>query len=84
MQPIHELINRIRWDAEFGAAEFSIGYYDRVEKRIIVVPLGRASYDHPDAESLRFEDDEGRTVNIPFHRVRQVFRDGELIWNRDA
>ena len=39
MTPIHELLNRIRWDEEFGQAEFEIGYYERLEDRIIRVPL---------------------------------------------
>ena len=29
MIPIHELLNRIRWDTEFGRGRFEIGYYDR-------------------------------------------------------
>jgi hypothetical protein len=28
--PIQDLLHRIRWDAEFGKAQFVIGYYDRV------------------------------------------------------
>ena len=29
MIPIHELLNRIRWDAEFAKGTFELGYYDR-------------------------------------------------------
>jgi len=29
MIPIHELLARIRWDPEFGAARFEIAYFDR-------------------------------------------------------
>jgi uncharacterized protein (UPF0248 family) len=83
VKPIQELLDRIRWDASFGAAEFSIGYYDRVERRIIVIPLSRAGFDDAEGDSFRLVDEEGRTVSIPLHRVRQVFRDGELIWSRE-
>jgi uncharacterized protein (UPF0248 family) len=39
MITIRALLNRIRWDREFGRGEFTIGYFDRLERRIIVVPL---------------------------------------------
>ncbi len=39
MMPIHQLLNRIRWDAEFGRAGFKIGYYDRMEDRIVAVAI---------------------------------------------
>ena len=29
-------------------------------------------------------DDEGVSRSIPYHRVRQVFRDGKLVWSRLA
>ena len=28
MQPIHELLHRIKWDLEFGKGEFALGYDD--------------------------------------------------------
>ncbi len=31
MTPIHELLNRIRWDPEFAQGEFQLGYYDKLE-----------------------------------------------------
>lgn len=33
MQPIHEVLARIRWDAEFAKGRFVIGYWDRVAAR---------------------------------------------------
>lgn len=39
MLPIHELLNRICWDMEFGKDSFEIGYYDRMEQKIIRVPF---------------------------------------------
>jgi hypothetical protein len=34
MTPIHELLNRILWDKEFGQGRFEIGFYDRREGTI--------------------------------------------------
>ena len=39
MIPIHELLNRIRWDPEFVKGNFQLGYYDRAEDRVILVSL---------------------------------------------
>lgn len=82
MKPLHEMLNRIRWDRSFGDAKFEIGYFDRVEGRILVIPLARAEYDHPEDEGFAMVDEEGRTLRIPFHRVKQLWRNGELIWSR--
>lgn len=79
MQPIHELLDRIRWDAEFGNAEFAIGYYDRIEDRIVVVALGSCERTE---DGFRMIDAEERVISVPLHRVRQVFRNGALIWSR--
>ena len=35
MTPIHELLNRIRWDEEFGRGRFELGYYDRHEDAVV-------------------------------------------------
>ena len=84
MIPIHELLSRIRWDSEFGAAEFAIGYYDRVADTIIVVPLTALEFSSSDHFNFTLVDDEGELHTIPLHRIRQVFRNGELIWERRA
>lgn len=81
--PIHELLTRVRWDPVFAAATFELGVWDRFEGRSIRVPLASVSYSRPDDETFSLVDAEGRTVHIPFHRIRQVYRDGVLIWNRD-
>lgn len=82
MTPIHELLNRIRWDPEFGAGEFALGYYDRVEDRIVVVPMRDVFVDPTDHFACQIADADGESHMVPFHRIRQVFRNGELIWHR--
>ena len=78
----HHLFNRIRWNPEFGCGDFAIGYFDRVERRIIVVPLRELSINSEDHFAFDVLDDNGELHHVPFHRVRQVFRNGELIWHR--
>lgn len=83
MMPIQQLLNRIRWDESFGQAEFTIGYYDRVEDRIIKVSFSELIFPAGDHFDFQLVDDEGCVHNVPYHRIRQVYRDGQLIWHRE-
>ena len=84
MIPIHELLNRIRWDEAYGNADFVIGYYDRVEDRIITVELKELAFDKEDHFDFELIDVDGESQTIPLHRIRQVFRNGELVWERNV
>jgi uncharacterized protein (UPF0248 family) len=81
---IRELLNRIRWDREYGRGEFAIGYLDRFELRIIVVPLVDVRFQPDDHSSLVLDDAVGQPLSIPLHRVYEVYRNGELIWHREV
>ena len=80
--PVHELLNRIRWDSEFARGNFELGYFDRVENRIIVVPLAEVGFPRDDAQGFRLADGEGRIHRVPYHRIREVYKDGRRIWHR--
>jgi uncharacterized protein (UPF0248 family) len=83
MQPLEDLLHRIRWDAEFGRGTFALGYYDRVLRGEIVVPLTSVAVD-PATSAFTFADDEGGARTVPLHRVRTVYKDGVAIWRRPA
>ena len=82
MIPIHQLLNRIRWDPEFGAGEFVIGYHDHLADELILVPLGELRFDPGDHFDFELVDDQGVLRTIPLHRIKAVYRDGALIWRR--
>lgn len=82
MTPIHELLSRIRWDPEFGRGEFVIGYYDRIADSVIRVPLSLVNFDSANHFSCHIVDSEGETHMVPLHRIREVYKDGALIWQR--
>jgi uncharacterized protein (UPF0248 family) len=83
MQPIHELLNRIHWDPEFGRGRFEIGYYDRLETKIIRVPFNEVTQMPGNKFTFHVYDDDNIPHCIPMHRVREVYKDGVLIWKRD-
>ena len=82
MIPIQQLLSRIRWDPEFGRGEFVLGYYDRIEDRILHMPLKDVGFEPEDHFSCRILDEEGTAHMVPLHRIREVFKDGVLIWER--
>ncbi len=82
MIPIHELLNRICWDREFGKGIFEIGYYDRILRKIIRVPFQKILLKEGSHATFQLQDTNGELQTIPFHRVREVYKDGDLIWSR--
>jgi uncharacterized protein (UPF0248 family) len=82
MQPIHELLARIRHDPEFGRAEFEIGHLDRFDGTTHRVAFREISFPADQRRVFEVLDDSGQARRIPFHRVREVYRDGRLIWRR--
>jgi uncharacterized protein (UPF0248 family) len=84
MIPIHELLSRIRWDEDFGQAEFIIAYHDRFANNLVRVPLKSLAFDRADHFDFELIDDRGEKHTIPLHRIREVYRNGKLIWHRDV
>lgn len=84
MKSIQEILNRIRWDKDYANADFTIGYYDRMEDRLILAPFRELSFDEEDHFCFQLVDEEGVTHSIPFHRIKQLYKNGECIWQRDV
>jgi len=83
MITIQQLLNRIRWDPSFAKGEFLIGYYDRVERRINKAPLNQVYLTPGDHFFFHVAGTDGAIREVPFHRVKEVYKDGKLIWHRE-
>lgn len=83
MHTAQEILNQIRWDERLATDAFVIGYYDRVADKIIKVAFSEIRF--PEDHHFQFEviDDEGELRSIPYHRVREIYRNGQRIWHRD-
>ena len=84
MIPIHTLLSRIRWDPRFGRGRWEIAYLDRTRVGLVRVPLADIRTEAHIGFVFDVVDEEGVARSIPYHRVRQVFRDGKLEWSRLA
>lgn len=83
MQPVQDILNRIRWDENWKGDEFKIGYYDRIEHRLIVVAFNEIRFPKGDHFTFEVIDRDGELHSVPFHRVKAIFRNGDLIWHRE-
>ncbi len=82
MIPIEKLLHRIRWDESFGRGALTIGYLDRVAGGIVRVPFSEVRLVAGPRMALEFVGDDGGLRTVPLHRIREVWRDGVLIWER--
>lgn len=75
---IGDLLNKIRWDKNLKPEEYTIIYFDRIKEARFEVPftvMGRIG-------NFFKVIKDGKEVMIPLHRIRQVKRNGKLIWER--
>jgi uncharacterized protein (UPF0248 family) len=82
MIPIQDVLHRIQWDPEFGAAAFEIGYVDRVAGGTVRVPFRDVRLEHGQLVLQNAFEEDGSHASIPLHRVRKVWRDGQPVWER--
>jgi uncharacterized protein (UPF0248 family) len=82
MIPIQDLLHRIRWDPEYGNARFELGYWDRVEQTIVRVPFVPSEFPSGEHFFVDVAASDGSLHGVPLHRVRAVWRDGVLVWER--
>jgi uncharacterized protein (UPF0248 family) len=82
MRPLEELLDRIRWDAEFGKGTFALGYYDRLTREERIIPFESVTMDPQRPGTFALQDANGLVAHVPFHRVRKVYKDGAVIWQR--
>jgi uncharacterized protein (UPF0248 family) len=82
MQPIQQLLSRLRWDPRFRAGRIDIGYYDRLARGLVVIALESIHFPRDARYVFECMDADGIMHRIPFHRVRRVWRDGRVIWAR--
>ncbi len=82
MQPLQDLLHRIKWDPEFGRGDFALGYIDRMAPEETIVPLESIAFDPNWPGTFSVLDASGGEGRIPLHRVRTVYKNGAIIWQR--
>ncbi|MBI2134751.1 DUF504 domain-containing protein [Candidatus Woesearchaeota archaeon] len=79
MQPIKDLLNKIKWDRREKPEEYSIRYFDRISKQLIKINY---------MDIKKFEDNfivvgkNNEESFIPMHRIREVRKNNIVFWKR--
>ena len=78
MQPIHELLNKIKWDKREDSGQYSIFYFDRILKKLVKIPY----YKIKRIEGRFMVLDNEEESNIPLHRIKKVAKGNVVVWER--
>jgi uncharacterized protein (UPF0248 family) len=83
MRTVQEILNRIRWDEDFAKHKFKIAYYDRLERELVTIDFSELQFSPDDHFSFYLVDALGETHSVPYHRVKEIYSDGKIIWHRE-
>lgn len=78
MIPIKDLLNKIKWSKEENSNDYSIGYWDNIDKKLIFIKF----YEIKRIEGNFLLLDREEETYIPMHRVREVRKNNKLVWKR--
>lgn len=78
MKPIQDILNKIKWTGE-DAGKYTLGIYDRVKDAIFEIKM--KDIIALDKISMNIHQNN-KEVDIPFHRIRKVWKNNELVWER--
>ncbi len=74
-----DILNKIKWDKSEEPEKTFVFYYDRILDKFVRVPF--TSIKDIGKNFITIEK-EGEEAEIPVHRIREVRRNGNLIWKR--
>ena len=78
MQPIHELLNKIKWDKRENPNEYSIFYFDRILNKLIKISYNKIKRIEGSFMVLDNEEES----NVPLHRIKKVAKNKIVVWER--
>ena len=78
MMYIGDLLNKIRWDKRLKAEEYTLIYFDRIAEKSFEAPFNAISR----SGNFMIIKRNGQDASIPLHRIREVRRNGKVVWER--
>ncbi len=76
---IIDLLNKIKWDKNLNKDDFSVVYFDRINKNKIEIAFVNIKNIEGNFMVVKRDEEE---VNIPLHRIKQIKQKGNVIWER--
>ncbi len=78
MIPIKDFLNKIKWSKEENSADYLIGYWDNVDKKIFFIRFDEIKKIEGNFLLL----DREKETYIPVHRIREVKKEDKTFWKR--
>jgi uncharacterized protein (UPF0248 family) len=78
MQPIQDLLNKIKWDKREDPEQYSIFYFDRIINKLIKIPYTKIKR----IEGSFMVLDNVEESNVPLHRIKKVAKAKVVVWER--
>lgn len=78
---IRDLLNKIKWDPNEHPKDYTIFYYDRIKK---INKKLRFDYIKEIESLFILVEVDDKKINLPIHRIREVRKNGKLIWKREV
>lgn len=82
MITIINLLNKIKWDNREKDNQFKIGYYDRIGNKLIFINFEDIIFEKGNKFNFCLKGAEEEIHEIPFHRIKQVIKNDEIMWIR--
>lgn len=79
MIPIHDFLNKLKWDPNEDPLTYTFLYLDRVAKKLREVKYKDIAEVKDGYMTIVKEDSEAM---IPLHRIKVVKKDGVVVWER--
>lgn len=76
---IKDLINKIKWDKREDPADYTIIYFDRADKKRVEIKFTEIK---KIVDTFFILERNTEEVSIPLHRIRQVKKKEEVVWER--
>ncbi len=80
MMYILDLLNKIKWDQNLNPEEYTIIYLDRINNTKKEIKFDKIKNFNNLTLILESEEKE---IEIPLHRIREVKKQGKIIWKRE-
>ncbi|MBI2654443.1 DUF504 domain-containing protein [Candidatus Woesearchaeota archaeon] len=78
MITIKDLLNKIKWDKRENPEQYTLFYFDRIQKTLIKIPYTKIKK----LEGSFMVLDNEEETNIPLHRIKKVAKDNVVVWER--
>jgi uncharacterized protein (UPF0248 family) len=82
---ILNLLNKIKWDKRENPDEYSIGYWDNVEGQLKHIKYTDMRFEEGNKFNFQHQTETNGEIlisEIPFHRIKQVVKGNNIIWQR--